>query len=420
MPPKNIINMQSTIQFYNFGKGFGWINNPSTKGKDIYFHISNVSGELKELFAANKFYDEPVIFEVQTSKFKTDQQEAVDIKLDLSKRAVGYVADFGSGFGWIEDFYTKDRHFAHFSKLKGSDIRYISIENGDPVVFTKGESEKGKEAIDIVKVDTRNSLECFADFDDFNQSLLDIRAKAEVEEWDYIKSPTSRIPVLNSYINHTFDRLEAQGKLVKGQSSKEKKDYIYFNTGLVTPFQDEIYGYFEKVPAITKLGTWGIKQPEYEFLEFETDQSRFRKFFPSSPDIATYFAEAEIRELIFDPSLNGGKIIIDREHIKNRKSRFPANVSNLDDESFFDAISKSIELAAKRVRRNYKTAIPHFYDGKIQFLLPLCMQTKKDADLALVVNKEEYVYKAHTVLTLDQALNNARLLAKPDREWLNP
>jgi cold shock CspA family protein len=61
MPPKNIINMQSTIQFYNFGKGFGWINNPSTKGKDIYFHISNVSGELKELFAANKFYDEPVI-----------------------------------------------------------------------------------------------------------------------------------------------------------------------------------------------------------------------------------------------------------------------------------------------------------------------------------------------------------------------
>jgi len=419
MVPK-ISHMQSTIQFYNFGKGFGWINNPSVKGKDIYFHISNVSGELKELFAANKFYDEPVTFQVQTSKFKTDQQEAVDIKLDLTKRAVGYVADFSNGFGWIEDFHTKDRHFAHFSKLKGSDVRYISIENGDPVVFTKSESEKGKEAIDIVKVDTRNSLECFADFDDFNQSLLDLRAKAEVEEWDYIKSPTSRIPVLNSYINHTFDRLEAQNKLIKGQSSKEKKDYLYFNTGLVTPFQDEIYGYFEKVPAITKPGTWGIKQPEYEFLEFETDQSRFRKFFPSSPDIATYFAEAEIRELIFDPSLNGGKIIIDREHIKNRKNRFPANVSNLDDESFFDAISKSIELATKRVRRNYKTAIPHFYDGKIQFLLPLCMQTKKDADLALVVNKEEYVYKAHTVLTLDQALNNARLLAKPDREWLNP
>jgi len=420
MPPKNITAMQSTIQFYNFGKGFGWINNPSKKDKDIYFHISNVSGELKELFAANKFYDEPITFSIQTSKLKTDQQEAVDVKLDLTKRAVGYIVDFNNGYGWIEDFATKDRYYAHFSKLKGSDYRYISIEAGDPVIFTKNENDKGKEAIDIVKVDTRSSLEYFADFDDINQALLDLKAKAEPEEWDYIKNPTSRIPVLNSYINHTFYRLHTQGKLISGQSSKDKTEYLYFNTGLVTPFQDEIYGYFERVPSIQKSGTWGIKQPEYEFLEFETDQSRYRKFFPSSPEIATYFAEAEVRELIFDPYLNGGKIIIDREHIKNRKSRFPANISSLDDESFFDAISKSIELATRRVKRNYKTAIPHFYDGKIQFLLPLCMLTKKDADLALVVNKEEYVYKAHTVLTLDQALNNARLLAKPDREWLNP
>lgn len=52
--------------------------------------------------------------------------------------------------------------------------------------------------------------------------------------------------------------------------------------------------------------------------------------------------------------------------------------------------------------------------------MPLCLVSKSEADLALVVNKEEYVYKAHTVLTLDQAYNNARLLAKPDREWLNP
>ena len=53
-------------------------------------------------------------------------------------------------------------------------------------------------------------------------------------------------------------------------------------------------------------------------------------------------------------------------------------------------------------------------------LMTLCLVSKSEADLALVVNKEEYVYKAHTVLTLDQAYNNARLLAKPDREWLNP
>src|SRR5690606_22431897 len=124
--------------------------------------------------------------------------------------------------------------------------------------------------------------------------------------------------------------------------------------------------------------------------------------------------------LIYDYSLNNGEIIIDREHISSRRSRFPNEIRELNDEKVFDAIKKSIELALRRVKRNYKTAIPHYYDGKIQFLMPLCLVSKSEADLALVVNKEEYVYKAHTVLTLDQAYKNARLLAKPDREWLNP
>lgn len=38
----------------------------------------------------------------------------------------------------------------------------------------------------------------------------------------------------------------------------------------------------------------------------------------------------------------------------------------------------------------------------------------------MVINKTEQIYEVATILTLDQAYNNARLLAKPDREWLNP
>jgi cold shock CspA family protein len=351
---------------------------------------------------------------------KEGQEEAYDIKLDLSKRGVGYILNFENGFGWIEHFITKEKYFVHYTKIKGTETRFIRIEKGDPVVFSMAKNDKGNEAVDVVKVDTRNLLESFADFENFSESLIDLKTKSEPENWDYIKEPNGTDPVLYSYINHTFDRVRIQNKIVFGNSSKEGKQYAYFNTGLVTPFQDEIYGYFIKAPIINKPTQWHISQPEYEFLEFETEQSHYRKYFPAAPEIATYFSEAEVRELVFDTSLNGGKIIVDKDHIKTRKSRFPSSVSALSDESFFDAISKSIELATKRVKRNYKTAIPHFYDGKIQFLLPLCMLTKKDADLALVVNKEEYVYKAHTVLELDQAYNNARLLAKPDREWLNP
>jgi len=46
--------MVSTIKFYNFGKGWGWIENPNDQSKGYYFHISSVIGELRELFEAKK------------------------------------------------------------------------------------------------------------------------------------------------------------------------------------------------------------------------------------------------------------------------------------------------------------------------------------------------------------------------------
>lgn len=411
--------MQGIITFYKQGKGFGWLRPFDKKEKDVFFHISNVVGELLELLDVKKYEGEPITFETRASTMKPDTLEAINIRLDLTSRAVGYVVEFGKGYGWISEVPSNTRYFFHVSSIRGSDRKFIGLEIGDPVVFTRSENDKGRVAEDVVKVDTRNQLETFAGFDDFNESVGDLQGKAEQEPWDYIKNRTLKSPVLYSYINYTFERAQQQGKLIQGHSS-EGSEYAYFNTGLVTPFQDEIYGYFRKSHSIETPGQWHIARPEYEFLEFETDQSHYRKYFSETPEIATYFSEAEVRQLVFDTSLNQGKIIVDRDHLLTRKNRFPSKIAGLDDESFFDAIAKSIELAIKRIKRNYKTAIPHFYDGKIQFLLPLCMITKKDADLALVVNQEESVYKAHTVLTLDQAYNNARLLAKPDREWLNP
>jgi len=75
-----------------------------------------------------------------------------------------------------------------------------------------------------------------------------------------------------------------------------------------------------------------------------------------------------------------------------------------------------------RVYRNYKTAVPQYWRGRIQLLLPLCLQEDGRADLALVVEKDAdaRAYRGNTVLTLDMAYSNARLLARPDRDWLKP
>ena len=56
----------------------------------------------------------------------------------------------------------------------------------------------------------------------------------------------------------------------------------------------------------------------------------------------------------------------------------------------------------------------------MQLLLPLCLLKPDVADLALVVARVGDAYHGSTVLTLDMAYNNARLLARPDSEWLVP
>lgn len=65
-------------------------------------------------------------------------------------------------------------------------------------------------------------------------------------------------------------------------------------------------------------------------------------------------------------------------------------------------------------------AVPQYYNNQLQLLVPLCLQTPGIPDLALTCSKTEdkSKYMGHTCLTLEMAYNNARLIAKPDTNWL--
>ena len=73
---------------------------------------------------------------------------------------------------------------------------------------------------------------------------------------------------------------------------------------------------------------------------------------------------------------------------------------------------------------NYKLAVPQYFSGKIQLLLPLYFGKENKPYLALTLTKVENdnsgYYLAHTCLTMDMAYNNARLIAKPESNWLLP
>jgi hypothetical protein len=92
----------------------------------------------------------------------------------------------------------------------------------------------------------------------------------------------------------------------------------------------------------------------------------------------------------------------------------------MNDFALQNILKGAIDAVLERVRRNYKTAVPQHYDGTIQLLLPLCLTNPSKADLALVVERFPEFYRAATCLPLDWAYNNARQLARPDRDWLKP
>lgn len=67
-------------------------------------------------------------------------------------------------------------------------------------------------------------------------------------------------------------------------------------------------------------------------------------------------------------------------------------------------------------KENY---VPQYYEGKIQLLLPLCLMSDDKPDVAIAVTKKDNSYQGHTCITLDMAYNNARLIAKPESNWLS-
>lgn len=87
------------------------------------------------------------------------------------------------------------------------------------------------------------------------------------------------------------------------------------------------------------------------------------------------------------------------------------------------AFRSAVRKAVMRVSWNYRTAIPVYFPSynKMSILLPLSFSIKTEAEIALVVeyNHISQKYIAPTILTLPTAYSNARLVCKPESDWLN-
>lgn len=240
----------------------------------------------------------------------------------------------------------------------------------------------------------------------YNEGLPELKELAEEEDWKY-RNPTERPnPILTNYVSHTYKRLVEERKIAisgDGQS-------LCFNTGLVTDNQEEIFALFEPNRRDDKPQKWYL-------TGWRRKSSHELSQFPKLPDLAQYYDDPAV--LIFDTRLEL-RVNVDHIIVENRE-RFPPPFDSMETFALRNVLNGALDAAKVRVRRNYKTAIPQYYRGRPQLLLPICLSHAKIADLALVVERHpEDHYRAATCLTLDMAYNNARQLARPDRDWLQP
>ena len=241
-----------------------------------------------------------------------------------------------------------------------------------------------------------------------NNHLPELRDIAEDEDWAYhhVQQSEYVLPVLYHYVKYTYKRVAEEHKI----GLSEDGQFSCFNTGLVTQNQEPIFASFEtnhrketEVPWYFK--GW-VRKGHWELTKFQ-----------ELPDLPHYFDDPSCLVLDHRKDLR-----VNVQHIveESPRDRFPDPYQQMDNYALGNVLDGAISKARERVRRSYKTAIPQYYRGQVQLLLPLCLSDPRRADLALVIERHSTFYRASTCLTLDMAYNNARQLARPDRDWLQP
>jgi len=319
-------------------------------------------------------------------------------------------------------------------------LPFIRFFNGQPKTTTSQIKNTKNEKSTKQKV----GLLQWAWMGNFNFVLKKLSEFALPEQWYYGHTKkTDFYPILGNYLVYTFFRLQKENKVVEG------KDYAAFNTGLVDKKYKQIFALFQRTTTYSQ--SWEFKYFCVAGEEWagKTLVSNFKPL----PQRAHYFKDTA--DMIYDTT--SGEPSLDDKHIFiENTDRLPAEF--IEDNSpkgftlkdttkmefeerkqYFQELGKAIEadertyrymkgrlddavkLALKRIDWNFKTAIPMYFPtrNKMSLLLPLALVNDDKVDIALVVERTPSGnYLGHTILPLSWAYSNARLVTRPDSDWL--
>lgn len=239
-------------------------------------------------------------------------------------------------------------------------------------------------------------------------TMLSYLAKiAEPEIWSFKSDPAGKLSILRYYIFHTFTQCHLQGKILYSLDRK----WCCINTGLMTSNGKEILMLFnENQKSGENKAKWFLKG-------FKSCVERdYMDLFSGIPDLASY--TDDFNDFYFNPDF---KIEINTDHILDDNWGRISNEIGLDKSVVKVLLTGIVEITQKSVRRNMRLAVPQYYKDEIMYLLPLQIPVSdnKTVTMALAIEKTSTnQYRANTIFTREMAYEKARLLMKPESNWL--
>jgi hypothetical protein len=246
------------------------------------------------------------------------------------------------------------------------------------------------------------------------------------EAWKFVQSRfaskyPSSVPKLRNYLDYTFVRLQDLEEQQSGTYFRSSSDgeWICFNTGLQNIHQADLLAVFQKYKPRTFDD--GRLTPDWVFKGCHAPNERpFRDHFGTDvPEIARYISDS--RDYVFDLSYRLERDVFD--HLFER-AKLRAGMPNAPDDVVRTYLRGALEGLVPKIKRNYKVAIPVWYveEKRMQLLLPF-VSASDTTDISCFLMERDDTnksYRIKTIFDLDQAYFSARLITRPDREWLNP
>lgn len=256
----------------------------------------------------------------------------------------------------------------------------------------------------------------FAYVPDWYRHLEELSEMALPEPWQFkkpaVETKNQDTPILERYIHIIFRKQSIDFNSERDRNKAEKIFHVenecaIFHTGLYTNRYKGIYAYFDRNHRRESMLDW-------YFRGFCDELSPRLKYIEPLPLKPAY--QMSHRGVTFNPDwpirVNIEHILGDAENLE----RIPVKIRRAKNLPLL--LETAVELARRKAVIEPGIVVPQGYQGKVQYLLPICLTNMNKPDLAMTLSVMDGYYLGNTCLTLEMAYMNARVISRPIAPWL--